>query len=142
MATMTVTPTSYCVQTRRTAPFLPPLKKTFSPPTHTPIIPPIETSIFHLSNTYTPNTDNLSAIMFRTQLARQVRLFSTSPIVRKSPVESVKDAAKTVDRTISDQVVKGIEKGGMYIPICYYLSSQMLDPSPSRPLRLMLNSRT
>lgn len=53
--------------------------------------------------------------MFRTQIARQVRLFSTSPIVRKSPVETVKDAAKTVDRTVSDQVVKGIEKGGTYI---------------------------
>lgn len=52
--------------------------------------------------------------MFRTQIARQVRLFSTSPIVRKSPVETVKDAAKTVDRTVSDAAVKGIEKGGTF----------------------------
>lgn len=51
--------------------------------------------------------------MFRTQIARQARLFSTSPIVRKSPVETVKDAAKTVDRAVSDKIVKGIEKGGM-----------------------------
>jgi hypothetical protein len=50
--------------------------------------------------------------MFRSQIARQVRLFSTSPIVRKSPVETVKDAAKAVDRTVSDNIVKGIEKGG------------------------------
>ncbi|KAF1956519.1 hypothetical protein CC80DRAFT_471995 [Byssothecium circinans] len=49
--------------------------------------------------------------MFRTQIARQARLFSTSPIARKSPVETVKNAAKKVDRTISNQVVKGIEKG-------------------------------
>lgn len=50
--------------------------------------------------------------MFRSQIARQARLFSTSPIVRKSPVETVKDAAKKVDRTVSDAAVKGIEKGG------------------------------
>jgi hypothetical protein len=55
--------------------------------------------------------------MFRQQLARQVRLFSTTPIARKSPVETIKDAAKVVDRTISDAAVKGIEKGGMYTPI-------------------------
>lgn len=51
--------------------------------------------------------------MFRTQIARQARLFSTSHIARKSPVEAVKDAAKAVDRTISGAAVKGIEKGGM-----------------------------
>ncbi|ORY12732.1 hypothetical protein BCR34DRAFT_482229 [Clohesyomyces aquaticus] len=51
--------------------------------------------------------------MFRSAIARQARLFSTSPIVRKSPVETVKDAAKAVDRTISDAAVKGIEKGGI-----------------------------
>jgi hypothetical protein len=50
--------------------------------------------------------------MFRTQIARQARLFSTSPIVRKGPVEAVKDAAKVVDRTVSNIAVKGIEKGG------------------------------
>ncbi|KAJ4300668.1 hypothetical protein N0V90_002755 [Kalmusia sp. IMI 367209] len=49
--------------------------------------------------------------MFRTQIARQARLFSTSPIARKSPVETVKDAAKAVDKTISGAAVKGIEKG-------------------------------
>jgi hypothetical protein len=54
--------------------------------------------------------------MFRTQIARQARLFSTSPIARKSPVETVKDAAKVVDRTVSDNLVKGIEKGGMSLP--------------------------
>jgi hypothetical protein len=50
--------------------------------------------------------------MFRQQLARQVRLFSTTPIARKSPVETVKDAVKVVDRAVSDAAVKGIEKGG------------------------------
>lgn len=56
--------------------------------------------------------------MFRTQIARQARLFSTSPIARKSPVETVKDAAKAVDQTISGAAVKGIEKGGMYTLFC------------------------
>jgi len=49
--------------------------------------------------------------MFRTAITRQARLFSTSPIVRKSPVETVKDAAKAVDRKVSDAAVKGIETG-------------------------------
>lgn len=50
--------------------------------------------------------------MFRSQIARQARLFSTTPVARKGPVETIKDAAKAVDRTISDAAVKGIEKGG------------------------------
>jgi hypothetical protein len=54
--------------------------------------------------------------MFRQQFVRQVRLFSTTPIARKSPVETVKDAAKAIDRTISGAAVKGIEKGGTYTP--------------------------
>jgi len=49
--------------------------------------------------------------MLRQQIARQARLFSTTPIARKSPVETIKDAAKVVDRTISNAAVKGIEKG-------------------------------
>jgi hypothetical protein len=52
--------------------------------------------------------------MFRQQFVRQVRLFSTTPVARKSPVEAVKDAAKAIDRTISGAAVKGIEKGGTY----------------------------
>ena len=49
--------------------------------------------------------------MFRQQITRQVRLFSTTPRAQKSVVDSVKDAAKAVDRTISGAAVKGIEKG-------------------------------
>jgi hypothetical protein len=52
--------------------------------------------------------------MFRQQFVRQARLFSTTPVARKSPVEAVKDAAKAIDRTISGAAVKGIEKGGTY----------------------------
>lgn len=54
--------------------------------------------------------------MFRQQIARQARLFSTTPVARKSPVEVIKDAAKKVDQTISGAAVKGIEKGGTYSP--------------------------
>ena len=50
--------------------------------------------------------------MFRQQLARQVRLFSTTPIARKSPVETIKDAAKAVDAKLSGAAIKGIEVGG------------------------------
>lgn len=49
--------------------------------------------------------------MFRQTLLRNARLFSTSVRMSKGPVEGAKDAAKTVDRTVSDQLVKGIEKG-------------------------------
>jgi hypothetical protein len=57
--------------------------------------------------------------MFRQQIARQARLFSTTPVARKSPVETIKDAAKAVDRTISGAAVKGIEKGGTCTPFTF-----------------------
>jgi hypothetical protein len=66
------------------------------------------------SPTQITKTSHINTItMFRQQIARQARLFSTTPIARKSPVETIKDAAKAVDRTISGAAVKGIEKGGM-----------------------------
>ena len=39
------------------------------------------------------------------------RAFSTTFIAFKSATEIVKDAAKTVDRTVSDKLVDGIEAG-------------------------------
>ena len=71
--------------------------------------------------------------MFRTQLVRQARLFSTSPIARKSPVETVKDAAKAVDAKISGAAVKGIEKGGTYFSV--YLHPIIPIAAPSRTYR-------
>jgi len=55
--------------------------------------------------------------MIRTTFARQARLFSTSiRVYQKSTVESVVDSdkatAKTVDRAVSDQLLKGLEAGG------------------------------
>lgn len=50
--------------------------------------------------------------MFRQQLARNVRLFSTSVRVQKGPVDAAKDTLKTVDKTVSQTIVAGIEKGG------------------------------
>jgi uncharacterized protein YjbJ (UPF0337 family) len=40
-----------------------------------------------------------------------IRAFTTTPIVARSPLETVKDAAKKVDRTVSNVAVKGIETG-------------------------------
>lgn len=52
--------------------------------------------------------------MFRQQLARNARLFSTSVRVQnKGPVDAVKDTVKQVDKTVSQTIVAGIEKGGM-----------------------------
>lgn len=51
--------------------------------------------------------------MFRQVAIRNVRLFSTSVRVsNKGPVETAKDAVKTADKTVSQTIVKGIEKGG------------------------------
>lgn len=41
------------------------------------------------------------------------RAFSTSFVVRKSPTETVKAAAKTVDRAVANKLVDGIEIGRM-----------------------------
>lgn len=49
--------------------------------------------------------------MFRTTLARNVRLFSTNVRLNKSAVDTAKESVEKVDRTVSDQLVKGIEKG-------------------------------
>ncbi|GME35057.1 Lea domain protein [Neofusicoccum parvum] len=49
--------------------------------------------------------------MLRATIARNARLFTTSTRVQKSTVDSVKDTAKKVDRTVADELVKGIEKG-------------------------------
>ncbi|KAL8826421.1 MAG: hypothetical protein Q9191_003809 [Dirinaria sp. TL-2023a] len=43
-------------------------------------------------------------------LARQARLFSSSPL-RASVIDSAKESVKKADRTVSDAAVKGIEKG-------------------------------
>ena len=49
----------------------------------------------------------------RTVAARpSPRLFSTAVVYRKSATESVKDGLKTVDRTVADAAVKGIDAGG------------------------------
>ena len=63
--------------------------------------------------------------MFRSTIIRNARLFSTNARLQKSATETIKDAAKTIDRTVSDAAVKGIEKGGTSFP---------LPPFPLQPL--------
>lgn len=51
--------------------------------------------------------------MFRQVAIRNARLFSTSVrFAEKGPVDAAKDAVKTVDKNVSQTIVKGIEKGG------------------------------
>lgn len=57
--------------------------------------------------------NSLRTIPVRALPLARARFFSTSPLARKSAVDAAKDTAKTVDRTISDAAVKGIERGGM-----------------------------
>lgn len=47
-------------------------------------------------------------------VSRRSRAFTTTPLARKSVVDSVVDAVKAVDRSVSGAAVKGIEKGGMW----------------------------
>lgn len=54
--------------------------------------------------------------MFRQQLARNVRLFSTSVRVQnKGPIDAAKETLQSVDKTVSQKIVSGIEKGGKSI---------------------------
>lgn len=60
--------------------------------------------------------------MFRSTIIRNARLFSTNARLQKTATETVKDAAKAVDRTIADAAVKGIEKGGTSLLLIATLS--------------------
>jgi glucose-6-phosphate dehydrogenase assembly protein OpcA len=46
-------------------------------------------------------------------LRQSPRLFSTTLVQQKGPVEAAKDGLKKVDRAVSDAAVAGIDKGGM-----------------------------
>lgn len=65
------------------------------------------------------------------------RAFSTSFVQKKSPVDTAKDAVKTVDRAVSDKLVDGIEVGRMSpftqaLYLCLYLPMQhhFISPQP------------
>ena len=65
----------------------------------------------------TQNTStHITANMYRQAIARQARLFSTSPRVRKSAVDQAKEAISQVDKGVAQTIVKGIEKGGRCSP--------------------------
>ena len=58
------------------------------------------------------------------------RAFSTSFVNRKSPVETVKEAAKVVDRAVSDKLVGGIEAGGLFFfPSLTYIFQFLSSPT-------------
>ncbi|KAL1587288.1 hypothetical protein WHR41_04433 [Cladosporium halotolerans] len=48
--------------------------------------------------------------MFRTTLARNARLFSTAPALRKSATDAAKESGKQADQTLSGAAVKGLDK--------------------------------
>ena len=54
-----------------------------------------------------------AAPLCRLAVPHAQRAFATSALLRKSPTESVKDGLKTVDRTVTDNVVlPGLETAG------------------------------
>ncbi|KAI1609324.1 hypothetical protein EDD37DRAFT_653711 [Exophiala viscosa] len=56
-------------------------------------------------------TPALRAVARASALRQSPRLFSTTLIQQKSPVDSAKDTLKSVDRAVSDAAVSGIDKG-------------------------------
>ena len=54
-------------------------------------------------------------ILRQAAFARQsTRLFTTTIVCQKGPIEAGKDALKGVDRAVSDTLVAGIDKGGKF----------------------------
>ena len=53
--------------------------------------------------------------MFRSTLARNARLFSTNARLQKSAIDTAKDGLKSIDRTVSDTLIKGIDSSGMFL---------------------------
>lgn len=49
--------------------------------------------------------------------AAGTRFISSTPKNEKGPVEATKDTLKKADRVISDNLVKGINKGGMCLSL-------------------------
>jgi hypothetical protein len=47
-------------------------------------------------------------------LSSATRGFATTALRQKTATETVKDTLKTVDRTVSEKIVDGIELGGGY----------------------------
>lgn len=86
--------------------------------------------------------------MFRQTLTRNVRLFSTNVRLQKSAVDSAKDGLKSIDRTVSDKLVKGINKGCKSMQSIYSAKEKKKDKTmfSSQPLNNMtdflLDSRT
>jgi len=74
---------------------------------------------YHITNLNLSNPFKMSFFLKAQPILRQAavvrpapRLFSTAFVYQKSPTDSVKDGLKAVDRTVSDTVVAGIDKGG------------------------------
>lgn len=63
--------------------------------------------------------------MIRATLARQsgLRLFTTSARYQKSVTDTIKDAAKSVDQTVANAAVKGIEAAGK-LPASQFISNR------------------
>jgi hypothetical protein len=59
--------------------------------------------------------------MFRSSIIRSARLFSTNARYQKSAIDTLKETAQAIDRTISDAAVKGIETSGMSLNLPHFL---------------------
>ena len=84
-----------------------------------------------------PSSHTTTAKMFRQAITRQARLFSSTPTARKSVVDSAKDVLNTVNKTVSQAAVKGIETGGMRARFCVsrhipLTTQQRAPPKPSK----------
>ena len=78
------------------------------------ILSPIYLNFIRNTHQLPSLTTHITITMYRQAIARQARLFSTSPRVRKSVIDQAKEAIKTVDKGVAQTIVKGIEKGGKW----------------------------
>lgn len=69
----------------------------------------------------TENIIRRMALAPRAIAIRTPRTFSTSFAAQRTATETVKDAAKKVDRVVSDKIVDGIDAGGMFIYPFFHL---------------------
>lgn len=67
----------------------------------------------HRTSNFTMSFLYRTTPVIRSAVRPSSRLFSTSIAQRKSITETAADAAKAVDRKVSDAAVSGIDKGGM-----------------------------
>lgn len=65
---------------------------------------------------FTKNLVGRMAMVPRVMAVQAPRTFVTYPALHKTATQTVADAAKTVDRAVSDKIVDGLNAAGTFFP--------------------------